>query len=92
MNEPGQTYISYNASTHATSNTKAGKYIVSGQGFIVDVSTTGQTITFKEDQKVMYPAGFTKSTLPALLMGTKDNIALASSTTDQPPWRAYICK
>jgi hypothetical protein len=87
MNEPGQTYISYNASSHTTSNTKASKYIVSGQGFIVDATlpAVAQTITFKEDQKVAYPTGFTKSTLPALLMSTKDDIAFVKSTATETP-------
>lgn len=84
MNEPSQTYISYNAATNATSNAKAGKYIVSGQGFIVDATTTGQTVTFKEDQKVSYPA-ITKSTTPALLMSTKENIALIKKPLNADP-------
>ena len=72
----GGAYISYNASSGTTSNTRAGKYIVSGQGFIMAAITTSQTITFKEDQKVAYPASFTSSTTPALLLSMPPNASL----------------
>lgn len=75
LNAPGQTYISYNAKDSTTSNTRASKYIVSGQGFIVDATNTGQTITFKEDQKVKYPA-ITNTTTPAMIMSTKGDITI----------------
>ncbi|SEO41135.1 hypothetical protein SAMN05428947_102272 [Mucilaginibacter sp. OK283] len=83
MSQPAQTYISYNALTHTTSNTKASKYIVSGQGFIIDATATGQTATFKEDQKVSYPA-ITKSTTPALLMSTKNDIRMLKKSFSTP--------
>ncbi|SEO41185.1 T9SS type A sorting domain-containing protein [Mucilaginibacter sp. OK283] len=83
MSQPAQTYISYNAVTHTTSSTKAGKYIVSGQGFIIDATATGQTVTFKEDQKVSYPA-ITKSTTPALLMSTKNDIRMLKKSFSTP--------
>jgi len=83
MSQPAQTYISYNAVTKTTSSTKAGKYIVSGQGFIIDATATGQTVTFKEDQKVSYPA-ITKSTTPALLMSTKNDIRMLKKSFSTP--------
>jgi len=83
MSLPEQAYISYNASTHTTSNTRAGTYIVSGQGFLIDATATGQTITFKEDQKVSYPA-ITKSTTPALLMSTKNDIRMLKKSFSVP--------
>lgn len=74
--QTGGAYISYNASSGTTSNTRASKYIVSGQGFIMAATTTGQTITFKEDQKVAYPASFTSSTTPALLLSMPPTASL----------------
>jgi len=82
--QTGGAYISYNASSGTTSNTRAGKYIVSGQGFIMAAITTGQTITFKEDQKIAYPASFTSSTTPALLL----SMPPSASLTD-PDSRVY---
>jgi len=67
LDEPGGTYISYNTSG-ATSNTRASKYIVSGQGFVIQALGTGETITFQEDQKVAYPSGFTTSSTPGALL------------------------
>lgn len=83
MSQPAQTYISYNAVTKTSSSTKAGKYIVSGQGFIIDATATGQTVTFKEDQKVSYPV-ITKSTSPALLMSTKNDIRMLKKSFSAP--------
>ncbi len=82
--QTGGAYISYNASSGATSNSRASKYIVSGQGFIMAAITTGQTITFKEDQKIAYPASFTSSTTPALLL----SMPPTASVTD-PDSRVY---
>ena len=65
MNEPGDTYISYNSSTGTQSSNRASKYIVSGQGFIIDATAKNQTLTFKEDQKVSYPAITTTTTTPS---------------------------
>lgn len=80
LNVPGGTYISYNASSGATSNSRASKYIVSGQGFVMQAKATGQTITFKEDQKVAYPSGFTTSSTPGSLLLSLPSTP--SSTTD----------
>jgi len=65
------TYISYNATSGATSSTKSGNYIVSGQGFLVQATAAGSAnLTFKEDQKVDYPAITSTSGAPngALVM------------------------
>ena len=75
LNEPGQSYISYNASTGSTSNTRAGKYVMSGQGFLAVATLAGQKLTFKEDQKVTMqlitsPATTTPPT-PALLLALR---------------------
>lgn len=83
MNEPGQKYISYDSVTpFHTSDPKASKYIVSGQGFIIQATAINQTVTFKEGEKISYPA-ITKSTTPALLMSTKGNIAAISKSFNQ---------
>jgi len=74
--QSGGAYISYNASSGATSNSRAGKYIVSGQGFILAASGSSSTITFKEGQKVAYPSGFTSSTTPALLLDMRNTASL----------------
>jgi len=49
--EPGNTFVSYNASTHAVSSSSAGAYIVSGQGFFVVANGAGQSFNFKESEK-----------------------------------------
>jgi hypothetical protein len=80
---PGGNYISYNASTGATSDTRASKYIVSGQGFLVKAggASPAETITFKEDQKIAYPSGFTSSTTPKMMLDVPVSPALASSSS-----------
>ncbi|GAA3972818.1 hypothetical protein GCM10022210_23500 [Mucilaginibacter dorajii] len=83
LDAAGTTYISYDASNGHTSNTRASAYIVSGQGFIVDATGTSQTLTFKEDQKVSYPA-ITKSTTPALLMSTKNEMVTLNQSAVIP--------
>jgi len=69
---PGGSYVSYNAANHAVSDARASKYILSSQGFLVEAQATGETLTFKEDQKIAYPAGlaspFNTATGTALLM------------------------
>jgi hypothetical protein len=72
---PGGNYISYNASTGATSDTRASKYIVSGQGFLVKAggASPAETITFNEDQKIAYPSGFTSSTTPKMMLNVAHN-------------------
>jgi len=74
--QTGGAYISYNAGSGTTSNTRASKYIVSGQGFVIQATTTGKTITFKEDQKVAYPSSFTSTTTPALLLDMRPTASL----------------
>ena len=87
LNEPGQAYMSYNAADSTTSNKKAGKYIVSGQGFLVAANGAGKTLTFKESQKISYPPAFvsTNTTTPALIMSTpKDMAKVLASETPAP--------
>ena len=77
------TYISYNATSGATSSTKSGNYVVSGQGFLVQATGTGTgaNLTFKEDQKVDYPAITSTSGAPngALVMDIPSNPNLSNS-------------
>lgn len=55
ISSPGGTYVAYK-SPGAGSDARASKYIVSGQGFIIEYVTGGTGIfTFKEDQKIPYP-------------------------------------
>ena len=62
LSQPGGTYVAYH-SDHTTSDARASKYIVSGQGFIIKYATGGTGIfTFHEDQKVAYPTGMTTTT------------------------------
>jgi hypothetical protein len=92
MTEPGQKYISYQIGG-ATSDPKASKYIVSGQGFIIQgINGTTKTVTFNEADKTTYPTGFvsTNTSTPALLMSTKGDISLlnrslASSVAEENP-------
>jgi hypothetical protein len=51
---PAGNYVSYNASNGFVSDVRASSYIVSGQGFLAQTTAPGQTLTFKEDQKVSY--------------------------------------
>jgi len=77
------TYVSYNASSGATSSTKAGNYVVSGQGFLVQATGTGSgaNLTFKEDQKVDYPAITSTSGAPngALVMSIPSSPGVSNS-------------
>jgi len=83
LDEPGGTYISYNTNG-ATSNIRASKYIVSGQGFLVQALGTGETITFQEDQKVAYPSGFTTSSSPgALLLSIPPSTSISNTDNAQ---------
>jgi len=83
LDEPGGNYISYNTSG-ATSNTRASKYIVSGQGFLIQALGTGETITFQEDQKVAYPSGFTTSSSPgSLLLSIPPSVSLSNADNTQ---------
>jgi hypothetical protein len=61
LNQPGGTYIAYH-SDGSTSDTRASKYIVSGQGFVIqDMSSGTGSFTFKEHEKIAYP-GMTAAT------------------------------
>jgi hypothetical protein len=51
---PGGNYVSYNAVNGHVSDARASQYITSGEGFMMQTTAAGQTITFKEDQKVAY--------------------------------------
>lgn len=48
---PSQNFVVYGASG-GTSGSNASEYVVSGQGFVAVATNTGQSLTFKEDQKV----------------------------------------
>jgi trimeric autotransporter adhesin len=48
---PKQTYVVYSA-TGGNSGSLYSEYVVSGQGFMTVAQATGQSLTFKEDQKV----------------------------------------
>jgi len=90
---PGGNYVSYSAGTgHPVSDTRASNYIVSGQGFLIQAQGIGETLTFKEGEKVSpYPTGlvspFTSTTSTALLMslptkpGANTDIATQSIAT-----------
>ncbi len=90
---PGGSYVSYNATNHAVSDARASKYILSSQGFLVEAQATGETLTFKEDQKIAYPAGlaspFNTATGTALLMdipskpGVNNNSDVVASADDK---------
>jgi hypothetical protein len=77
---PGQPYVSYsyNGTVGTTSGTNASRYIASGQGFFV-TATAGQTITFKEDQKVSQQ--LTTSSAPYLLMSTPAQRVVQTNNT-----------
>ena len=88
LNEPGQNYISYNGQDSTKSDSRASRYIVSGQGFLSVALGTGSTFTFYEDQKVNYPNMTTTTTTKAqggtLLMAIRvPQNALADEST--PP-------
>ncbi|GGH19524.1 T9SS type A sorting domain-containing protein [Mucilaginibacter phyllosphaerae] len=60
---PGQKYVAYNKG--GSSDPKASRYAVSGQGFIVRAKATNGSLTFRESEKV--PAQ--QVIIPTLLMG-----------------------
>jgi hypothetical protein len=78
---PSQNYISYNAVTGMTSTVNTlnaangSRYIATGQGFFC-TATAGQTITFKEDQKVTNQLTGTK-----LLMSTPSQRVVQTDKT-----------
>lgn len=49
---PSAVYQTYDVATNTSSSSSVGRYIASGQGFYASATGTGQTLTFKEDQKV----------------------------------------
>jgi len=62
ISAPGGTYVAYK-SPGAGSDVRASKYIVSGQGFIIQYVSGGTgTFAFNEDQKVPYPTTMTTTT------------------------------
>ena len=65
LDEPGQSYMSFNSSDSTRSDARASRYIVSGQGFLSVAMGTGSTFTFYEDQKVGYPNMTTTTTTKA---------------------------
>lgn len=96
---PGQQYVSYNASTNMTMGTGSSQFVASGQGFFATSSVNGLTITFKESQKAtnqLTGASLLMST-PANKIATNGLIVPASSddisnasfamqtTNDMPP-------
>jgi hypothetical protein len=78
---PGGNYVSYNAANGYVSDSRASRYITSGQGFIMQATGAipAETITFKEDQKIAYPAGFTSATTPKMMLDIPSNPSLADS-------------
>lgn len=80
---PGGNYIAYNAANGYVSDSRASQYIISGQGFIIQATgaSPAETITFKEDQKVAYPAGFTSATTPKMMMDIPSGRLLINSHT-----------
>lgn len=86
---PGGNYVSYSAATgHPVSDVRASNYIVSGQGFLIQAQGTGETLTFKEGEKVSpYPTGlatpFNTATSTALLMSLPTKPGLNTDITAQ---------
>jgi len=84
LQEPGQTYVSYNASSTTTQTTTPGTYIAAGQGFYVIATQPVGSFTFQEGEKVstqltgsssMLAAVHPTNTLTGLhLQLTKDSI------------------
>lgn len=86
---PGGSYVSYSAASgHPVSDVRASNYIVSGQGFLIQAQGTGETLTFKEGEKVSpYPSGlvspFNTATGTALLMSLPTKPGINTDATAQ---------
>ncbi len=76
---PNQGYVVYSA-TGGTSSVHASEYIASGQGFFAVVTAAGQTLTFKETQKV-YNNSLTPTSTPPLLLTAPQSQVLALKGT-----------
>lgn len=74
---PNQSFTVYSANG-GTSGTNSSEYVASGQGFLVTAAGTGQTLIFKEDQKVSTVASGALN-LNAL---NRNDAALLASKTD----------
>ena len=85
LKEPNQAYIGYNAQSGAASvaGSGAGRYIVSGQGFYLNASGTGKTVTFYEDEKVSKQ--LTSSTNPPLLLSQKSKTESTITAAEMLP-------
>lgn len=66
LENPGQTYVCYDATHHTSSGTNYSACIASGQGFFVVASGTGKTFTFYEKEKVSQQ--LTASSSPATML------------------------
>jgi hypothetical protein len=75
---PNQNYQVYSASG-GTSGANTSEYIVSGQGFVAGATATGQSLTFKEDQKV---SALTASPLNLNALNSRMNAASLNLQTD----------
>ena len=73
LQEPNGAYVSYNASSGATSSSTAGEFIVSGQGFFIHASAANKTLSFLEHEKVSNQ--LTTSTSQPLLLNQKSKAA-----------------
>ncbi|MFI5157659.1 MAG: LamG-like jellyroll fold domain-containing protein [Sphingobacteriales bacterium] len=84
LKQPTNTFVAYNASSHAASVSGSGAsaYVASGQGFYVQALSSTSTLTFFEQEKVNVQ--LTGSTSPALILSQKvrsDNQTEASNLT-----------
>jgi len=83
LNDYGQTFVYYNASTGGTSTPSTYRYVASGQGFFVQATATGQTLTFNEDQKY-YATNLLNDngSSPAVLLSLHPKTTPFTTTTD----------
>lgn len=75
---PSQNFTVYSASG-GTSATNSSEYVVSGQGFVAVATLTGQSLTFKEDQKV---SALTTSPLDLNVLNNRTRTASANLSAD----------
>ena len=77
LDEKSKSYLTYNANLNISNNTRAGKYIASGQGFMAGATAANQTLTFRETQKIDTNLTNSAGTSPALFMALKPTTANA---------------
>lgn len=80
---PGQAYVVYSASG-GNSGSLYSEYVVSGQGFMTVATATGQSLVFKEDQKVYNNTLTPTSTPPLDLSLRRPNAALKTDAVIEP--------